>query len=1335
MQGFKSFAHPTEMVFDRNLSVIVGPNGAGKCVVGNTLVQLADGSVVRIDDLVNNRLSKRAEKIDDGFVAEGDLTKILALNFKTLKIEPRPIRYYVKRKAPSKLIQIKTKSGRVIKTTKYHPLFAIRNGEIETLKAENLKEGVRIAVPRKLNIEPKTKCFTELLDIINAEDEIYVPWNQEFVDILFKIKQKKTWKELARKLAIPLNAIKGLIGKQAVNFTYLVKILRRINLSNEKIISLIPFVKARNWQKKYKVPWKNSLEFARFFGYLLAEGRLPPTSNQIWFTNGTEEVVEDYKRLIDWLFGVNSTVNEYKKDCWDVLAYSAPVRTILTKFGMPIGKTKDKKITNLFLAHSSSKELSELLNGLYCGDGYVSKKSIEITTKSEQLATAIESILPRLGIIAHSRFEIKIATNSNFSGVYKTIVISGVDNFRLFNQNILLVHKEKQKKVEALLGVKSNSNVDLIEVNPLIKQIIKELKINVKKNKKNFPRLDAYCYNQCTPSRVGVKHLLNNLFSKQALQASPSLVQLKWLCYSDIFWDEIIELKELKSDEEWVYDLCVEKDHNFVANNFIIHNSNIIDALCFVLGRLSMKSMRAAKSANLIYNGGKNKKAADEARVELVLDNSDKLFSVPGDVRIERIVRKDGFSIYKINKKTKTRQEVLELLAQANIDPLGFNIVLQGEISNFINMHPEEKRQVIEEIAGISIYETRKEKSIRELEKTEERLREVSAVLDERRAFLRNLDKERVQALRVEKLKNTVKRDNATLVYRRLKEKEQEVEKIKAQISEIESSFSKSKEYTNSVQEKIKHLHDEIEEINKHIEEATGVEQESLSREIAESKVEVAGLDVRLENYSDQLTKLNEREIQIQQDLKVMLDEIKSLTREKEKSKPLYEIDAESFKQKLFDLAALVKENSKQILDTILLLNEKIKECINELNAIDKTDKDAILEKLNNIYSLLSNNYQNCNKIADSFEENYKKLMKLAGMKIGKAYGRNIELELELKSREMDKMRLNLKRLPKERSELEKTITELRKQKEEREEVTCEKESKDKKIREDFKRSLKRRSILQDKERQYQEELMQKTSTQRKIEEDMNSFKIAKAKIEGELEGISHEFDQYKDLKADFGAIRETNTELEQRIKNNEEKLLSIGSVNWRALQVYENIKGEYEKIAEKANKLEQEKREILNVIEEIDRKKKRTFMKVFNDINSKFQSNFLKLDIEGRSVFLELENKENPFEGGIDIVIKIAKGKYLDASSSSGGERTNIGLSLIFAIQEYRPHHFYVLDEVDAALDKRNSERLSTLMREYIKNAQYIMISHNDPIISEAKALYGVSKQEGISKILSLKV
>ena len=134
--------------------------------------------------------------------------------------------------------------------------------------------------------------------------------------------------------------------------------------------------------------------------------------------------------------------------------------------------------------------------------------------------------------------------------------------------------------------------------------------------------------------------------------------------------------------------------------------SNISDALCFVLGRLSIKSMRAAKARNLIFQGTKAASPAREAIVEIVFDNSDKTFSIEeNEISIKRIVRLNGQSIYKINNETKTRQEVLSLLAQAGIDPNGFNIILQGEIQNFVKMHTEERRKIIEEVAGISIYE------------------------------------------------------------------------------------------------------------------------------------------------------------------------------------------------------------------------------------------------------------------------------------------------------------------------------------------------------------------------------------------------------------------------------------------------------------------------------------------------------------------------------------------------------------------------------------------------------------------------------------------------------
>jgi chromosome segregation protein len=189
-----------------------------------------------------------------------------------------------------------------------------------------------------------------------------------------------------------------------------------------------------------------------------------------------------------------------------------------------------------------------------------------------------------------------------------------------------------------------------------------------------------------------------------------------------------------------------------------------------------------------------------------------------------------------------------------------------------------------------------------------------------------------------------------------------------------------------------------------------------------------------------------------------------------------------------------------------------------------------------------------------------------------------------------------------------------------------------------------------------------------------------------------------------------------------------------RALEVYEEVKKEYDMINEKVEVITREKEGVLKIIHEIDVKKKKVFLKTLSELTEIFTRNFAKISTKGQ-VFLELENKKSPFEGGVNIVVKTGHGKYFDVKSLSGGEQTMVALSLIFAIQELNPYYFYILDEIDAALDKRNSERLSSLLTKYMQKGQYIIITHNDEIITGATNLFGVSMHEGISKVISLKV
>ena len=253
----------------------------------------------------------------------------------------------------------------------------------------------------------------------------------------------------------------------------------------------------------------------------------------------------------------------------------------------------------------------------------------------------------------------------------------------------------------------------------------------------------------------------------------------------------------------------------------------------------------------------------------------------------------------------------------------------------------------------------------------------------------------------------------------------------------------------------------------------------------------------------------------------------------------------------------------------------------------------------------------------------------------------------------------------------------------------------------------------------------------RGVENRRNEVAISRAKIVAEIEAMEKEFEIYKDGKIRRGVSFD---ELKKEIDEFDIIIRKIGNVNLRALEVYEDIRKDYEGLLEKAEKLKSEKDDVLYVMGEIDKKKTSAFMKTYDELNKNFEEIFKSLSSKG-DAHLNLENKEEPLEGGVDIRVRIAGNKFLDIRGLSGGEKTLAALSFIFAIQEFNPASFYLMDEVDAALDKHNSEKLSKLISKYAKMAQYIVVSHNDNVISEAEQIYGVSMKEGISKVVSLRV
>lgn len=935
-------------------------------------------------------------------------------------------------------------------------------------------------------------------------------------------------------------------------------------------------------------------------------------------------------------------------------------------------------------------------------------------------------------------------------------------------------------------------------------------------------------------------------------------------------------------------EILFENSMNVVVGPNGSGKSNITDAICFVLGRLSIKSMRAAKAANLIFSGTKTKKPAHEASVKIVFDNSDNGFQMNNkEIAIERIVRINGQSIYKLNEEVKTRQEILELLARAGIDPHGFNIVLQGEIASLVRMHAEERRAIIEEVSGISIYETRKEKSLRELEKTDEKLKEVSAVLRERTAYLKNLEEERQQALKFKKLEETVNKCKASLLSKDIEEKSKQLKDLVEELDKKNKLKEKIKKEIERKQSEIFELETKINEINSHIQKSAGVEQEKLHEEITNIKSELAGLSVRKESYENRLEELTRRRNELEKNIKVYEKEIEELKKEsplvakkqeelsrkrkqfseiEQERNKLYEIKArlenvrekiqdkklelekaksrgedilrqienlsknltsdnleevkklisklkEEIKEKNISLIKIDEENIKlnkelssneseiarlekmkrnlpssdkcplcqsqlteehinqvikdteDIINKLFPLTESINKKIKEnLDSKNKARKeiDFLLEKTRekeidiiNLFNINQKKEELRNLVNDqkkfqadidnlilqrqnieknisnlsSIEEKHDKAM-LEIEEISTRTDKDIDTAILYKERELENIKNIIKRSKRDEEELDKEIKDMTLEIKEKSGLLEDKEEKEKALVEKFNKLFDEKNKYQKNIQDLNSQAMGIQHVLEKEDDLINNFKIENARIMAEKQSLEEEYLQFKEIEI----LKESREKLKEKLNSSQETLIRIGNVNLRALEVYDSVKGEYDQVYLKVEQLNKEKEEILKIIQEIDNKKKKTFNKTLEEINKLFTRNFVQLSTKGEAT-LELENKEEPFSAGLDIIIKIGKGKYFDVTSMSGGEQTLIALSLIFAIQEYKPYPFYIFDEVDAALDKRNSERLANLIKRYMKSGQYIVVTHNDSIITEASTLYGVTMQEGVSKIISLQI
>ncbi|MEM4257061.1 MAG: AAA family ATPase [Candidatus Diapherotrites archaeon] len=945
--------------------------------------------------------------------------------------------------------------------------------------------------------------------------------------------------------------------------------------------------------------------------------------------------------------------------------------------------------------------------------------------------------------------------------------------------------------------------------------------------------------------------------------------------------------------------------------------SNILDAILFALGTTSLKSLRASKLTELVNHDA----TEGYAKVELwIKTKEDKI------IKITRLIDKNGKSIYKIDDKKKTLNEIESLLLSIGISAEGHNIVVQGDITSIIEMNSKERLGIIKEAAGLQEFEEKKEEALKKLAQVDGRIKDVMLILNERENYLKKIEEEKTNALKYNALQEELRASKATILYEEIKSVTSYVETKKQEIQKIEMDIKEKKEFLNKLLEEEQKIEQRIEEITDKLIESGELVYSTFGKEAEQKRSKIAILEERISNTNLFIETKENRKKQIFSEIELLktekenkskeieilkneiesmnlkykeieskIDEISPKTKDSkdrkqqlEKELSLIESELESLRNQIEDIR-ITKSNleidfnaKKNFLVEITERLEKLKPKIetkiqieNKLKELNKIETAKTIHKIDTIInektSLLNSlkgkreavigaiekiskagSYcPTCERAIDKdskekaismrkqeekkmFEEIQKIEGELAKLKEEKQKILEIEKtinELSIEAAKLNSVEEEFKNLEVKRKEAEKSLDErkikdistkenelytkilyleeqkeqllqeliytehseflvkinelvsslntLGKEKSQKEnslaKISIEMQAINKKIKELQEESKiisseiesnqdSLNELFSEKEKNIRElkkienEIEKSKKSNKLLEEEKERLSKKSSKISEKIDNFSSKIEhkekevneimieisknevRLNDLEEEFQPFKGTQilmvtnlNSLRKRIVEIEEEISKIGPVNLRSVENFEALKKEVDEIRQRATTLEQERKSVLEMISQIEERK----LNVFNDCFSKVSKKFSELyyNFFNGEGLLELTNPENPLEGGLLIQAKYKEDTMKSIDAMSGGEKSLTALAFIFSIQSFMPAPFYILDEVDAALDKANSLKVGSMIKEQSRQSQFIVISHNDSVINKADQIIGVALNKKNSSVIGLKL
>ncbi len=879
--------------------------------------------------------------------------------------------------------------------------------------------------------------------------------------------------------------------------------------------------------------------------------------------------------------------------------------------------------------------------------------------------------------------------------------------------------------------------------------------------------------------------------------------------------------------------------------------SNIVDAIKWVLGEQSTKTLRASRMDDCIFSGTETRKPSLMAEVTLTIDNENR--NLPTDIPeivIRRRLFRNGEGEYYLNGQRCLLKNIKELFMDTGVGKSAYSILEQGKIDQILSNKPEDRRYIFEEAAGISRYKVKCVEAQNRITKAEENIGQLESVVREVKRTYDRTKSQAEKALKWQELKDRSFYLDVDMklvrvdTYLRLKEKWESSEEeakskassLKDKLGEYDTAISSSSSELTDYQEKSKNLEVEIgkvdsrltsinetivalkdnyrqylekyeqsekrcssieDEINRtrdEIENAT-LNKENLEERLEEKTSQAEYAEKTLNDAKSEIARLNERIKDAEESNSTLDDELKALSEE------LRSVIESLIKE--VDVNTGTEYSAKRYMDAdnavinglkdILALIDNRKDFLSSLpNGVDYS-KDIASKDFNKLYEKISSLGALYEEYKLSIPPVIKTILSPEGLvsrKRGIVESEESARERMLSNRKLiDTARVQIETRENDVSSLQGTLMSLREVisslrtaienqsenikrlqesvikreldlEDERDtaaiahkrlyEVADKINDKNSEIEESKKTllSLKEEleevnSLLGEKfkslstKRQEKENLINEIN---KAESDSLQARMYKEKCQADIEQIfSSFFETYARNLNEFSSRllpeMPAEVELKKEFDSVNEEIKALGNINHAAKDEFDQAEDQYKFYSKQLDDYNKAKTDMEAVLNEILDKSKEMFLSSYKEISNNFQEMFKRL-FGGGKAELSLSDPEDVLTSGIEILAQPPGKNMSTLSLLSGGERSMTAVALLFATYMVKPSPFCILDEIDAALDDRNIGYFLSVLTDFAKDSQFIIITHNTHTVTGGNAMLGVSQMEaGVSTAVSYRI